>query len=303
MLIHRRVFAAPDVCSWYYSDMKVSSYIVTAVLFSLATLPFAVFASATVGTIDSTNRYAWGENIGWVDFGSLAGNVVVTSTGLTGYAYGENIGWILLDAVTNNSQGVLGGYAWSENTGWIDFSHVVISADGTFSGYAYGENIGNIIFGPTNDLVSTDWRPTSGVVTPPAPVVVSSPVSSSGGGSAMSSSDLSRILAPGPATTAYLNSLKNKVPMTAVVPAATPSLVFTKDLNVGAQSLAIKSLQSYLNTHGFAVSLSGGGSSGKETTYFGPATKAALVKFQKAHGITPASGFLGPITRTFINNH
>src|SRR3989338_3680924 len=87
-----------------------------------------VFAS-TGSFSGSTTRYAWGENIGWLDFGSGEGAVVVSDSALTGYAWGENIGWVSLNCsntsscatvnygVTNTTDGQLGGYAWSENAG------------------------------------------------------------------------------------------------------------------------------------------------------------------------------------------
>ena len=59
----------------------------------------------------------------------------------------------------------------------------------------------------------------------------------------------------------------------------------------------VKALQVYLNTHGYVIASSGAGSPGNETTKFGGATKAALIKFQKANGITPAAGYFGPKTR------
>ena len=125
--------------------------------FSFLLITTTVFASTTLGTIDSTYKYAYGENVGFIDFGSTAGNVQVTDSALTGYAYGENIGWINLSGITN-SNGTLSGYAWGENVGFIDFSKVTIGNDGVFSGSAYGENIGWITFGTTNNKVATDWR-------------------------------------------------------------------------------------------------------------------------------------------------
>src|SRR5437867_2687672 len=73
-------------------------------------------AQATDGTIDSTFKYAWGENIGWLNFGTTGGNIKVTDAALSGYIWSENFGWINLNptfgGVTNNGSGVLSGYAW-----------------------------------------------------------------------------------------------------------------------------------------------------------------------------------------------
>ena len=136
------------------------------------------FSSTTDGAIDTISKYAWGENIGWIDFGGL-GDVRVTDAGMTGYAYGENIGWFSLNCsntnscatvdykVANDGNGDLSGYAWSENLGWIDFSAVSINSDGEFTGYAYGENIGWLSLNCSNTdscatvdyKVKTDYRP------------------------------------------------------------------------------------------------------------------------------------------------
>jgi hypothetical protein len=285
---------------------------------SIFVLPMISLASTTSGTIDSTNRYAWSENVGWIDFGSSGGAVTVTDSGFSGYAYGENIGWIVLSSVTNNAEGTLSGYAWSENTGWIDFSHVTISSGGIFGGYAYGENIGNIIFNDTTAKVTTDWRPASSRTTPtPTPTTSSS----SGGGSRISPQALAALFAPSASTTAYLNSLKNQVPgcppnvictpipgfvpnnqRSIINPTITPT-TFTRNLTFASQGVDVKTLQSYLNTHGFIISTTGGGSPGNETAFFGNLTKQALIKFQKANNISPPVGFFGPLTRAFITNH
>ncbi|MEI6042571.1 MAG: peptidoglycan-binding domain-containing protein, partial [bacterium] len=58
-------------------------------------------------------------------------------------------------------------------------------------------------------------------------------------------------------------------------------------------------LQKFLNNNGFTIAKTGVGSKGKETTYFGPATKAALVRFQKSVGL-PNTGFFGGMTRGVV---
>ncbi len=134
------------------------------------------------GWTTDSGSYAWGENIGWVDFAPSGGNVYAADNALWGYAYGENIGWISLNCanedsacgssnfkVSNDGAGNLSGYAYGENVGWINFGsatstyHVVIDASGDFTGFAWGENVGWISFNSANggDItykVSTNWR-------------------------------------------------------------------------------------------------------------------------------------------------
>ena len=167
---------------------KYFIFIVFLTLFLSGVFVFSgspVFASSTDGIIDSSDKYAWGENIGWLNFGTTEGNVHITDSALTGYAWAENIGWISLNCsngsscspvdykVANDGEGTLSGYAWSENTGWINFNPtyggVTINSSGEFLGYAWGENIGWIVFNcsttsscTTVDYkVKTDWRPQS----------------------------------------------------------------------------------------------------------------------------------------------
>ena len=85
---------------------------------------------------------------------------------------------------------------------------------------------------------------------------------------------------------------------------ATPSpttYIFTRSLQKGTRGDDVKELQKFLNTQGFTVALTGPGSKGNETTLFGIATHAALIKFQKANNITPSIGFFGPVTRGVVN--
>jgi hypothetical protein len=157
-------------------------------------LPAIAQASATNGTIDSANKYAWGEKIGWINFGTAGGNVSVTDTKVTGDAWSANYGWINLappgNGVINDGAGNLSGSAWGENIGWINFSGVKIGANGEFTGYATTTDFGAINFncndpGISNTCaasdfkVKTDWRPDS-VRNPPAPPA-------SGGGSSLPS--------------------------------------------------------------------------------------------------------------------
>jgi hypothetical protein len=77
--------------------------------------------------------------------------------------------------------------------------------------------------------------------------------------------------------------------------ASTP--VPTRDLQLGMNGNDVVMLQQFLNGNGYTIAASGAGSSGNETIYFGSLTKSALAKWQKAHGVSPASGYFGSITR------
>jgi len=85
---------------------------------------------------------------------------------------------------------------------------------------------------------------------------------------------------------------------------ATPAVSahkFSGDLKAGSRMDDVRMLQVFLNSHGYTIAISGPGSAGSETTTFGSLTKAALAKYQKAKGITPAVGYFGPITRAAVN--
>ncbi len=79
------------------------------------------------------------------------------------------------------------------------------------------------------------------------------------------------------------------------------NIIFSTNLRQNSRGQDVKNLQIFLNTTGYIVSTRGNGSKGNETNFFGPATRAALIRFQKAYNIKPAYGFFGPITRNVIN--
>ncbi|MFA6416366.1 MAG: immunoglobulin-like domain-containing protein [Candidatus Paceibacterota bacterium] len=87
---------------------------------------------------------------------------------------------------------------------------------------------------------------------------------------------------------------------------ATPQVLGVKaynwqnDLSLNSSGDDVKMLQKFLNAKGFPVAKTGLGSIGKETNKFGALTRAALIKFQKANGIKPASGYFGPKTRVVM---
>ena len=130
-------------------------------------------------TIDTNNRYAYGANVGWMDWLSETNNGALISRYVcSGYIYSGGIGWINLGGGTpansiryqNNSAtdfgvnvdetGNLTGFAWAGNIGWINFENTgapkVNLLDGKFSGYAWSANAGWISLSNLTAFVQTD---------------------------------------------------------------------------------------------------------------------------------------------------
>lgn len=139
---------------------------------------FLPLSYASAGTILSSNKYTWSNNVGYINFASTT----VSNSALGGYAWSANKGWINMSpaqgGVLNDGTGNLSGSAWGVQLGWIDFNNVSIDTNGKFSGTADGSLVGTITFDCPNYCdVETDWRPVASSVTPP-PVA---PPSSGGG--------------------------------------------------------------------------------------------------------------------------
>lgn len=76
---------------------------------------------------------------------------------------------------------------------------------------------------------------------------------------------------------------------------------FNTTLSMGANSNEVRCLQTILNQNpNTQVAQSGPGSKGRETNYFGPMTRRALIKFQEQVGLS-ATGSVGPQTREAFN--
>lgn len=69
---------------------------------------------------------------------------------------------------------------------------------------------------------------------------------------------------------------------------------FGTDLTVGSHGQDVVELQNVLIEQGFL-------NAGLNTGTFADLTKAAVIKYQKAHTIAPTSGFVGPLTRAELN--
>lgn len=82
---------------------------------------------------------------------------------------------------------------------------------------------------------------------------------------------------------------------------ACTGITFTRNMTVGATGSDVKCLQQILNQSASTqVSVTGAGSPGNETSYFGGLTLVAVKKYQAANGLTPAAQ-VGPLTRAKLN--
>jgi hypothetical protein len=125
---------------------------------------------AAVHRISGGGAFAYGANVGWVNFApSGEEGVAFGERFLSGSAYGANIGWLHFGGgqpangisygngsaadygVNQDGRGNLSGYAYGANVGWVNFGWAgagdpnrprVDLANGAFDGYAYGANIG-----------------------------------------------------------------------------------------------------------------------------------------------------------------
>lgn len=130
-------------------------------------------------TIDAANKYAYGANIGWIDFrGDTNNGAVIGEYVCSGYIYSANVGWINLGTgspvnhiqyqnnaandfgVNQDGLGNLRGYAYGANVGWINFEATgapkVDLVTGKLSGSVWSANVGWISLSNAVATVQTD---------------------------------------------------------------------------------------------------------------------------------------------------
>ncbi len=147
-------------------------------------------------------------------------------------------------------------------------------------------------------LVGSSGGGGGGVSSYDAPVVVVAPAAVVPSASGLSTTQVDAILSLLSSFGADQATIDNvKLALSGKATTGTITAAFARNLEFGMTGEDVKALQQWLNTNGYRVASSGPGSPGNETTKFGGATRSALIKFQKANGITPAAGYFGPKTR------
>ncbi len=146
------------------------------------------------------------------------------------------------------------------------------------------------------------------------PSVVSSPTTSGASyfvskRNATSSSGISTsTTALPPVTASSSQSSSTSLPSVVVSAVSQLSSTFPRLLMRGQTGEDVKALQVFLNTHNFILAATGNGSPSNETTFFGPRTERALIKFQEFYakqilaplGITKGTGVFGEETRAEV---
>lgn len=158
--------------------MKPFSKFGAALLFT-SLIDSQLATAGVASTIDPVNKYAWGANLGWMDWrGDNVNGAVIGDYVCSGYIYAANVGWLNLGngsptngiryqnlsandfGVNQDGLGNLRGYAYGANVGWINFetsgAPTVDLRTGKFSGYAYSANCGWISLSNANAYVQTD---------------------------------------------------------------------------------------------------------------------------------------------------
>ena len=158
--------------------MKTWKAILSAFILACS-LQLSAWLHATT-TIDVANRYAWGANLGWMDWvGGTNNGAVIGDYVCSGIIYSANVGWINLGSgspadgiyyqnnsvsdfgVNNDGLGNLSGYAWGANIGWLTFEQTygqpkVNMLTGQMSGYVWSANGGWISLSNAVAYVQTD---------------------------------------------------------------------------------------------------------------------------------------------------
>ena len=144
--------------------------------------------------------------------------------------------------------------------------------------------------------VGTDWTDSAVALNAPVastesenysvdtvvPAVISSSRTSGGGGSVKKPVIV--------ATTTVISLASSTLPLGQIRQAL--RTLITQFLTVGSSGSEVSELQNRLKNEGFFT--------GVPTGYYGPMTRASVMAYQRAHGITPL-GYVGPATRAELN--
>ena len=260
----------------------------TSTLAPYQRIPF----NMTLTAVDSSGNTADGANTGTV----YEGTVTFSTTAQAGYTFSPTLYLFVSGDVGTKT--FTNGVTLAAKEDGVS----ITATDGSISGTITGINVqlgtqgggGSYMYVPA---VSPTPTPSVSPTPTPTPTPTVTPVSGSGQ-QALIDTLLARIRV----LILQVQQMGGQVPGAEQYILPT-QYTFTRNLSFGMTREDIRQLQMYLNAHGAVVAASGAGSIGNETTRFGAATRAALMRFQANVGISPAAGYFGPITRAYVNSH
>ncbi|MDP2651624.1 MAG: ice-binding family protein [bacterium] len=274
------------------------------------TLVSGVYKWGTDVTVPTDVTLSGGANDVWIF--QIAQNLMISSGAhvlLAGGAQAKNIFWQVAGQATIGTTAVFNGNILGQTA-------IVLNTGATLNGRALAQSAvtldASTVTVPAVSVSATSATPaTPAVPTVTSAVPATSATPSTQSTSAKPTSKLSAtqiqsildVLASFNANASVIAKVKTSLEG-ATTGSTTSAAVhaFKADLTIGSLGSEVKALQQLLNAKGYTVSASGAGSAGNETTMFGAATRAALIKYQKAKGITP-SGYFGPLTRAAISSN
>lgn len=285
------------------------------------TLVSGVYKWGTGVTIPTDVTLSGSANDVWIfEIGQNLDISSATKVVLAGGAQAKNVFWQVAGQTTLGTTAVMNGNI-------LDQTAIVMNTGAVLNGRALAQTAvtldANVVTAPTSAAStpapaapatpatpatpssSTSSSSSSTSATPATPATPSANATSANSASNLTAPQIQAILevlASFNADASTIANVRTSLGGTTTGSAMSAAVhVFQANLTVGSLGSEVKALQEYLNAHGYMVTNSGAGSSGNETTTFGAATRAALVKYQQAKGITPAAGYFGAKTRASIN--
>jgi photosystem II stability/assembly factor-like uncharacterized protein len=151
---------------------------------TLATLAWCALlpvAASAATPISPTDKFAWSDTSGWVNFAPTGAGAGVFDDHLEGHVWAENVGWIKLgshsgggyhryanstatDWGVNLNGAALSGHGWSETAGWVRFDPTgggvtLNPSTGVFDGWAWAENLGWVHFKGSSPAYNVVFTP------------------------------------------------------------------------------------------------------------------------------------------------
>lgn len=209
------------------------------------------------------------------------------------YRYDAGTGWALLDNCTRNAGAKT---VTCTTTHFSDFAIFGDLSAVSSGGYSTQTTITGGVTTVTKGGVTTVY----GTANASAVSATSTNSTSNGTANTTTAVTASNNAAASSTSPTAASSAATVTTTATATPVTLPKNLFTKNFKLGSIDEGVRSLQKFLNSIGFTVSLSGAGSSGHETSTFGLATQKAVIKFQKVYKITPTIGFFGPVTRGVV---